>query len=121
MNLDDLERGLEVGGVGIGLVFLSLVVFLLVIVALKRLFPPETSALETPGKSMDVVEQGSDKMPIGKVAAIAVGLALSLKGGARRPPLSSGGARSTWSTASGPTTWRTRPDQPDQREPWVKR
>ena len=113
LDLDDLREGLEIGATGIGLVFLALVFFLLMMMALKRLFPADTPSQETPSGGPEEEEQApgepaSGRPPIERVAAIAVSLALSMEGSATRQP-----GRPTHSprVAGGLSPWRTQAEQ----------
>jgi len=123
MNLDDLREGLEIGGTGIGLVFLALVIFLLMMMALKRLFPADTPSQETPSDGPEEKEQAPGepalgRPPIERVAAIAVSLALSMEGSATRQP-----GRPTRSprVAGGLSPWRTQAEQSALRSHRPKR
>ncbi len=83
-------------GVGIAVVFASLVILMAVITLLGRVFPEKGQVPAPGGKKMEsIVSQGGESPPEGEVVA-AIGLALSLaqlesarsvsRGGASRKP-----------------------------------
>ena len=121
--MDDLREGLEIGGTGIGLVFLALVIFLLMMVVLKRLFPVDTLSQESPGDGLEEEEQAPGepalrRPPIERVAAIAVGLALLMERSATRQP---GTPARSPRIAGGLSPWRTQAEQFTPRSRGPKR
>ncbi len=123
MNMEDLREGLEIGGTGIGLVFLALVIFLLMMIVLKRLFPADTPSQEAPSDGLEEEGQAPGapalrRPPIERVAAIAVSMALSMEGSATRQP-----SRTTRSprVAGGLSPWRTQAEQSTLRSHRPKR
>ena len=69
---EDLGEGLELAAVGMGLVFFTLVIFLLILLALRKLFPGEEVAeiIETDGAS-------EEAGPIEEAQPVSVELAIA--------------------------------------------
>ena len=87
---DNINEGIYVDGVGMGLVFLTLVVFMIILLVLNKIFPGEEIAGEVDSKSANVVESAEtvndidmnysgplDKGLGSRIAAMAVSLYLT--------------------------------------------
>ena len=53
---DNINEGIYISGIGMGLVFLTLVVFMIILLVLNKIFPGEEIADEVDSKSADVME-----------------------------------------------------------------
>ena len=89
---DNINEGIYISGIGMGLVFLTLVVFMIILLVLNKIFPGEEIADEVDSKSADVMESAetfnridmnysvpADKGLGSRIAAIAVGMYLTME------------------------------------------
>ncbi|MCL0032107.1 OadG family protein [Dehalococcoidia bacterium] len=89
---DNINEGIYIAGVGMGLVFLTLVVFMIILLVLNKIFPGEEIADEVDSKSsndvglaeadneMDMNHTGPLDEGLGsKIAAMVVGLYLTME------------------------------------------
>lgn len=89
---DNINEGIYIAGVGMGLVFLTLVVFMIILLVLNKIFPGEEITDEVDSKSsndaelaeadneMDMNHTGPLDEGLGsKIAAMAVGLYLTME------------------------------------------